>query len=156
MADTWTLAPVIAPRAAEHPARPLVIGVPRRLSSAVQAQIAGLASPCAEAILRGGSPIDPREHPRQQPAAPAVDDGCGRGVTPERVGAPTGASIVPHEDAGMAGGKAQAFTRERMAGNTPPDLDRLFHAFPMTAGGKARRREFERVHALDSTVTSGA
>ena len=118
MADTWTLAPVIARRAAEHPERPLVIGIPRRPPSAVQAHIAGLAGPRAEAILR--------------------------------------ASDVPYEDAGMTGGKAQAFTRERMAGNTPPDLDRLFHAFPMTAGGKARRRAFERVHALDSTVTSGA
>ena len=118
MADTWTLAPVIARRAAEHPERPLVIGIPRRPPSAVQAQIAGLAGPRAEAILR--------------------------------------ASDVPYEDAGMTGGKAQAFARARLADHTPPDLDRLFDAFPVTGSGKAGRREIEREHALDSTVTSGA
>ena len=204
MADTWTLAPVLAGRAPEHPERPLVNGVPRRRSAAQveaqgstlagllggvgiadgggvgidlphcpermatgslvpasrftdpQARERGIAGRRTETFLRDGCQLHLRDvHDQQQPAKSIVD-GCGCGATPEVLRRLTCAGVVPIGDAGMTGGKAQAFARERMADYTPPDLDRLFDAFPMTGSGKARRRELERTHTLDSTVTSGA
>ena len=202
MADTWTRAPVPAGRAPEHPERPLVIGVPRRRSSArvgaqgctltamwgergtahgdridiemplcpertatgsmvaasrftgPEASERGIAGRRMETFLRDGCQLHLRGVHDQRPAESDVDDGCG--AAPESLGRLTCAGVVPIGDAGMTGGKAQAFAREWMADYTPPDLDRLLDAFPMTSSGKARRREFERVHALDSTVTSGA
>jgi hypothetical protein len=193
MADTRTLAPVLARRAAEHPERPLVNGVTRRDSAALlsartparafprgempsdcparmdtevsvpagritdpDARERGIAGRRTESILRDGCQLHPREVHDQQPADPTVDDGRGDGVTPEVLGERTGADVVPSGHAGITGGQARTFARYTMPDHTIPDLDRLSDAFPMTSSGKAGRRELERMHALDSTVTSGA
>ena len=166
MADTRTLAPVLARRAAEHPERPLVIGVPRRDSAALvpaptrapavsraelvpdcparieaglsvqagrftdpRARERGIAGRRTESILRAGRQLYSRELRDQQRAAGS---------------------------AGTTGGKARPVARHTMVDHTIPDLDRSSDAFPMTSSGKAGRRELERRHALDSTVTSGA
>jgi fatty-acyl-CoA synthase len=41
-----------------------------------------------------------------------------------------------------------------MADYKTPDLVRFFDAFPMTGSGKVKRRELERVVALDQTAVS--
>ncbi len=193
MADTRTLSPVLARRAAEHPERPLVIGVPRRDSAALgslrapacavlrrellpdrpaptdtgvpvpsgrftdpDARARGIAGRRTESILRDGRQLRARGDRDQQPADPTFDDGHEDGVTPEVFGERTGADAALSGDTGTTDGKARTFARRTMTDHTIPDLDRLSDAFPMTSGGKAGRRELERMHALDSTVTSGA
>jgi fatty-acyl-CoA synthase len=41
------------------------------------------------------------------------------------------------------------FARDTMADYKVPDLVRFFDSFPMTGSGKVKRRELERVVALD-------
>jgi fatty-acyl-CoA synthase len=58
MADTWTLAPVLARRAAEHPERPLVVSATRRLTyGQVESQGAALAAALAELGIAEGDRV---------------------------------------------------------------------------------------------------
>jgi fatty-acyl-CoA synthase len=58
MADTWTMAPVLARRAAEHPERPLVIGATRRLTyGQVETQAAALAAALGELGIAEGDRV---------------------------------------------------------------------------------------------------
>ena len=58
MADTWTLAPVLARRAAEHPERPLVVSATRRLTyGQVETQGAALAAALAELGIAEGDRV---------------------------------------------------------------------------------------------------
>jgi fatty-acyl-CoA synthase len=45
------------------------------------------------------------------------------------------------------------FARDTMADYKVPDLVRFFDTFPMTGSGKVKRRELERVVALESTAS---
>ena len=58
MADAWTLAPLLARRAAEHPERPLVVGAARRLTYAqVDTQASALAAALAEVGVAEGDRV---------------------------------------------------------------------------------------------------
>ena len=109
-----------------------------------------------ETIIRSGYQIYPREVEDQLRAHPAVDDVCVIGVPHEILGELVCACIVPVEGAVITGEEVKTFARDTMADYKIPDLVRFFDAFPMTGSGKIKRRELERVVALDvtSTVTS--
>ena len=62
------------------------------------------------------------------------------------------ACIVPVEGAVIAGEEIRSFARDTMADHRVPDLVRFFDAFPMTGSGKVKRRELERMLALDHTA----
>jgi fatty-acyl-CoA synthase len=64
--------------------------------------------------------------------------------------------VVPVEGAVVTGKDLKDFARDAMAEYKTPDLVRFFDRFPMTGSGKVRRRELERVVALDPTVTAAA
>ena len=58
MADTWTLAPVLARRAAEHPERPLVVAGARRLTyGQVESQAGALAAALGELGISEGDRV---------------------------------------------------------------------------------------------------
>ena len=90
-----------------------------------------------ETILRGGYQIYPREVEDHLRAHPAVDDVCVIGVPHDILGELVCACIVPVE------GKV-------------PDLVRFFDALPTPESGKVKRRELERMVALDHTVIIGS
>jgi fatty-acyl-CoA synthase len=92
-----------------------------------------------ETIVRGGFQIYPREVEDQLRAHPAV---C--------------ACVVPVEGAVITGGELKAFARDTVAEYKFPDLVRFFDTFPMTGSGKVRRRELERMVALDHTAMSSS
>jgi fatty-acyl-CoA synthase len=106
-----------------------------------------------ETILRSGYQIYPREVEDQLRAHPAVDDVCVIGVPHEILGELVCACIVPVEGAVITGEEVKAFARDTMADYKVPDLVRFFDTFPMTGSGKVKRRELERVVALDVTAT---
>lgn len=108
-----------------------------------------------ETILRGGYQVYPREVEDQLRAHPAVDDVCVIGVPHEVLGELICACVVPVEGAVVTGRDLKDFARDAMADYKTPDLVRFFDRFPMTGSGKVRRRELERVVALDPTVTAG-
>ena len=87
---------------------------------------------------------------------PAVDDVCVIGVPHDILGELVCACIVPVEGAVITGDEVKDFARDTMAEYKIPDLVRFFDAFPMTGSGKVKRRELERVVALDPTVTAAA
>jgi len=60
--------------------------------------------------------------------------------------------VVPVEGGVIAGEGTKDFAHDATAERTIPDLVRCFDAFPMTGSGKARRRELERIVALDHTA----
>jgi fatty-acyl-CoA synthase len=105
-----------------------------------------------ETILRGGYQIYPREVEDQLRAHPAVDDVCVIGVPHEILGERICACIVPVEGAVITGEEIKSFARDTMADYKVPDLVRFFDAFPMTGSGKVKRRELERMVALDHTA----
>ncbi len=107
-----------------------------------------------ETIVRGGYQIYPREVEDQLRAHPAVDDVCVIGVPHEIMGELVCACIVPVEGAVITGGEVKEFARDVLADYKTPDLVRFFDAFPMTGSGKVKRRELERVVALDHTALS--
>jgi fatty-acyl-CoA synthase len=107
-----------------------------------------------ETIMRGGYQIYPREVEDQLRAHPAVDDVCVIGVPHDIMGELVCACVVPVEGAVITGGELKEFARDTMADYKLPDLVRFFDAFPMTGSGKVRRRELERVVALDYTAMS--
>ena len=86
-----------------------------------------------ETILRGGSQIYPREVEDQLRAHPAVDDVCVIGVPHDIMGELMCACIGP-----------------------VPDLVRFLDAFPITGSGTVKRRELERMVALDHTAIMGS
>ena len=90
-----------------------------------------------ETILRGRYQIYPREVEDHLRAHPAVDDVCVIGVPHDILGELVCACIVPVE------GKV-------------PDLVRFFDALPTPESGKVKRRELERMVALDHTVIIGS
>jgi len=90
-----------------------------------------------ETILRRGYQIYPREVEDHLRAHPAVDDVCVIGVPHDILGELVCACIVPVE------GKV-------------PDLVRFFDALPTPESGKVKRRELERMVALDHTVIIGS
>src|SRR3712207_2436119 len=58
MADAWTLAPLLARRAAEHPERPLVVGTARRLTyGQVEVQASALAAALSELGIGEGDRV---------------------------------------------------------------------------------------------------
>jgi fatty-acyl-CoA synthase len=63
------------------------------------------------------------------------------------------ACIVPVEGAVITGEEVKMFARDTMTDYKVPDLVRFFDSFPMTGSGKVKRRELERVVALESTVS---
>ncbi|HEX6058577.1 MAG TPA: AMP-binding protein [Gemmatimonadaceae bacterium] len=105
-----------------------------------------------ETILRGGYQIYPREVEDQLRAHPAVDDVCVIGVPHDILGERICACIVPVEGAVVTGEEIRSFSRDTMADYKVPDLVRFLDAFPMTGSGKVKRRELERMVALDHTV----
>ena len=105
-----------------------------------------------ETIVRGGYQIYPREVEDQLRAHPAVDDVCVIGVPHEIMGELVCACIVPVEGAVVTGEEVKTFARDTMADYKIPDLVRFFDSFPMTGSGKVKRRELERVVALDQTA----
>ncbi|HJR62933.1 MAG TPA: class I adenylate-forming enzyme family protein [Gemmatimonadaceae bacterium] len=109
-----------------------------------------------ETIVRGGYQIYPREVEDQLRAHPAVDDVCVIGVPHDILGELVCACIVPVEGAVITGEEIKEFARDTMADYKLPDLVRFFDAFPMTGSGKVKRRELERVVALDHTATIGS
>jgi fatty-acyl-CoA synthase len=109
-----------------------------------------------EVVLRGGYQIYPREVEDQLRAHPAVDDVCVIGVPHDLLGELVCACIVPVEGAVITGEEMKRFARETMADYKIPDLVRFFDAFPMTGSGTVKRRELERMVALDSTATLGS
>jgi fatty-acyl-CoA synthase len=109
-----------------------------------------------ETIVRGGYQIYPREIEDQLRAHPAVDDVCVIGVPHEIMGELVCACVVPVEGAVITGEEVKEFARDTMADYKIPDLVRFFDTFPMTGSGKVKRRELERVVALDYTATIGS
>ena len=109
-----------------------------------------------ETIVRGGYQIYPREVEDQLRAHPAVDDVCVIGVPHDILGELVCACIVPVEGAVVTGEEVKTFARDTMADYKIPDLVRFFDTFPMTGSGKVKRRELERVVALDYTATIGS
>ena len=109
-----------------------------------------------ETILRGGYQVYPRELENQLRAHPAVEDVCVIGVPHEVLGELICACVVPVEGAVVTGRDIKDFARDALADYKIPDLVRFFDSFPMTGSGKVRRRELERVVALDPSVTSAA
>jgi fatty-acyl-CoA synthase len=109
-----------------------------------------------ETILRGGYQIYPREVEDQLRAHPAVDDVCVIGVPHDILGELVCACIVPVEGAVITGEEIKEFARETVADYKVPDLVRFFDEFPMTGSGKVKRRELERVVALDHTAIIGS
>jgi fatty-acyl-CoA synthase len=107
-----------------------------------------------ETIMRGGFRIYPREVEDQLRAHPAVDDVCVIGIPHDILGELVCACVVPVEGAVITGGELKAFARDTVAEYKFPDLVRFFDAFPMTGSGKVRRRELERMVALDHTAMS--
>jgi fatty-acyl-CoA synthase len=107
-----------------------------------------------ETIVRGGYQIHPREVENQLRAHPAVDDVCVIGVPHDIMGELICACIVPVEGAVITGEEIKEFSRDTMADYKVPDLVRFFDAFPMTGSGKVKRRELERVVALDTALSS--
>ena len=107
-----------------------------------------------ETIVRGGFRIYPREVEDQLRAHPAVDDVCVIGIPHDILGELVCACVVPVEGAVITGGELKAFARDTVAEYKFPDLVRFFDAFPMTGSGKVRRRELERMVALDHTAMS--
>ena len=106
-----------------------------------------------ETIIRGGYQIYPREVEDQLRAHPAVDDICVIGVPHDILGELMCACIVPVEGAVITGEEIKMFARDTMADYKVPDLVRFFDSFPMTGSGKVKRRELERVVALESTAS---
>jgi fatty-acyl-CoA synthase len=109
-----------------------------------------------ETIVRGGYQIYPREVEDQLRAHPAVDDVCVIGVPHDIMGELVCACVVPVEGAVITGEEVKEFARDTMADYKIPDLVRFFDTFPMTGSGKVKRRELERVVALDYTATIGS
>jgi fatty-acyl-CoA synthase len=109
-----------------------------------------------ETILRGGYQIYPREVEDQLRAHPAVDDVCVIGVPHDILGELVCACIVPVEGAVITGEEVKDFARDTVADYKVPDLVRFFDEFPMTGSGKVKRRELERMVALDHTVIIGS
>jgi fatty-acyl-CoA synthase len=109
-----------------------------------------------ETIVRGGYQIYPREVEDQLRAHPALDDICVIGVPHDIMGELVCACIVPVEGAVITGEEVKEFARDTMADYKIPDLVRFFDTFPMTGSGKVKRRELERVVALDYTATIGS
>ena len=107
-----------------------------------------------ETILRGGYQIYPREVEDQLRAHPAVDDVCVIGVPHDVLGELVCACIVPVEGAVITGEEIKLFARDTMADYKIPDLVRFLDAFPMTGSGKVKRRELERVVALEHQTVS--
>jgi fatty-acyl-CoA synthase len=106
-----------------------------------------------ETIVRGGYQIYPREVEDQLRAHPAVDEVAVIGVPHDIMGELVCACIVPVEGAVVTGEEIKVFARDTMADYKVPDLVRFFDVFPMTGSGKVKRRELERVVALDHTAT---
>jgi fatty-acyl-CoA synthase len=106
-----------------------------------------------ETIVRGGYQIYPREVEDQLRAHPAVDEVCVIGVPHDILGELMCACIVPVEGAVITGEEVKMFARDTMTDYKVPDLVRFFDSFPMTGSGKVKRRELERVVALESTVS---
>jgi fatty-acyl-CoA synthase len=109
-----------------------------------------------ETILRGGYQIYPREVEDQLRAHPAVDDVCVIGVPHDILGELVCACVVPVEGAVITGEEIKEFARDTMADHKVPDLVRFFDALPMTGSGKVKRRELERMVALDHTAIIGS
>ena len=109
-----------------------------------------------ETIVRGGYQIYPREVEDLLRAHPAVDDVCVIGVPHDIMGELVCACVVPVEGAVITGGDLKEFARDAMADYKLPDLVRFFDAFPMTGSGKVKRRELERMVALEYTATTGS
>ena len=109
-----------------------------------------------ETIVRGGYQIYPREVEDQLRAHPAVDDVCVIGIPHDIMGELVCACIVPVEGAVITGEEVKDFARDTVADYKIPDLVRFFDTFPMTGSGKVKRRELERVVALDYTATIGS
>ena len=107
-------------------------------------------------IIRGGENIYPREIEDQLRAHPAIDDVCVIGVPHDVLGELICACVVPVEGAVITGKDVKSFARDTLTDHKIPDLVRFFDAFPMTGSGKVKRRELERVVALDPTVTAAA
>lgn len=109
-----------------------------------------------ETILRGGYQIYPREVEDQLRAHPAVDDVCVIGVPHDILGELVCACIVPVEGAVITGEEIKEFARDTVADYKVPDLVRFFDAFPKTGSGTVKRRELERMVALDHTAIIGS
>jgi fatty-acyl-CoA synthase len=109
-----------------------------------------------ETILRGGYQIYPREVEDHLRAHPAVDDVCVIGVPHEVLGELVCACIVPVEGAVITGDELKDFARDTMADFKIPDLVRFLDSFPMTGSGKVKRRELERMVALDHTAITAS
>jgi fatty-acyl-CoA synthase len=109
-----------------------------------------------ETILRGGYQIYPREVEDQLRAHPAVDDVCVIGVPHDILGELVCACIVPVEGAVITGEEIKEFARDTVADYKVPDLVRFFDEFPLTGSGKVKRRELERMVALDHTAIIGS
>jgi fatty-acyl-CoA synthase len=115
-----------------------------------------IVGPRRETILRGGYQIYPREVEDQLRAHPAVDDVCVIGVPHDILGELVCACIVPVEGAVITGEEVKDFARDTVADYKVPDLVRFFDEFPMTGSGKVKRRELERMVALDHTAYIGS
>ena len=115
-----------------------------------------VVGPSRETIVRGGYQIYPREVEDQLRAHPAVDDVCVIGVPHDILGELVCACIVPVEGAVITGREIKGFARDTMTDHKIPDLVRFFDAFPMTGSGKVKRRELERMVALDHHATLGS
>jgi len=109
-----------------------------------------------EVILRGGYQVFPREVEDQLHAHPAVDDVCVIGVPHDILGELVCACIVPVEGAVITGDEIRSFARDTIAHYKTPDIVRFFDAFPMTGSGKVKRKELERIVALDHTAMIGS
>ena len=109
-----------------------------------------------ETILRGGYQIYPREVEDQLRAHPAVDDVCVIGVPHDILGELVCACIVPVEGAVITAEEIKEFARDTVADYKVPDLVRFFDEFPLTGSGKVKRRELERMVALDHTAIIGS
>ena len=109
-----------------------------------------------EMIQRGGYQIHPREVEDKLRAHPAVDDVCVVGVPHDVLGELVCACIVPVEGAVITGRELRDFARDSLADYQTPDLVRFMDAFPMTGSGKVKRRELERMVALEHTAIQGS
>lgn len=109
-----------------------------------------------ETILRGGFEIYPREVEGQLRAHPAVHDVCVIGVPHDFVGELVCACIVPVDGAAITGEAVKNFARDTVADYKVPDLVRFVDALPRPESGNVKRRELERMVALDHTVLIGS
>jgi len=98
----------------------------------------------ADLIVSGGENVYPVEVENLLRQHPAVVDACVVGLADETWGQRVAAVVVAGQP-GLSESELVAFCRERLAGYKQPRLIRFVDSLPLTASGKVRRGEVEKL-----------